>query len=95
VSVDGEAQAAAAAAQTIALGQVVGDNWPILVFGLLVFAGVLRWRLRRVDPLTKAHRRLTGEAAVFEASQGRVSAGQLVQQSPCPAQGIPQGFGGA
>src|SRR4051812_35196275 len=87
-----ETQAVEAAAQTISLGQVARDNWPILLFGLLVFALVLRWRLRRVDPLTTAHRRLTAEAVRFEASQGRVSAGQLLKHYPCPQAGLPLGY---
>jgi len=86
------AQAATVAAQTRSLGQLAGDNWPILLFGLVVFALVLRWRLRRVDPLTKAHRWLTEEAARFEASQGRTDAEQLVRVLPCPQSGLPLGY---
>ena len=85
-------QAAAAAAQTVSLGRWALDHAGLLLFGLVIFAVVLRLRLRRGDPLTKAHRRLTAEAARFEANQGRMSAGQLVRRFPCPQQGLPLGY---
>jgi hypothetical protein len=76
----------------LALGRWVGDHAGIMLFGLVVFVVVLRFRLRRVDPLIKAHRRLTEEAARFEAAQGRTDAEQLVHLLPCPQGGLPLGY---
>jgi hypothetical protein len=81
----------AQAAAPAHLDQWAGDHAGLLLAALA--AGAVALKLRpKGDPLTRAYKRLAGEARRFEANQGRVGAAGLRRLFPCPPAGLPVGY---